>query len=135
MLIAAVWLLLGVSVQATPPSILFAQLAAQQAMVPDLCEGSNDLLPVTFSAPVLSDSPDLDPDLFRVEVAGMEVAPSCATLKPAAEAGERQTVLLLGQFSGEAGDSLPDAVKIVGDLKFMAKDGGEVSIDTGRCVM
>lgn len=95
------------------PSILSATLAVTGAELP-LCEGLNDLLPVTFSFPVSGDPmvPTLDPELFEVTLINssgdsgdepMVVTPKCATLAPAAEPDERRTVLLLGAFAPEAG--------------------------------
>lgn len=76
------------------PAVLSAQLALTKVQLP-LCTGVNDALPVTFSHP-LADDPLTES--FAVTVGNDTVEPTCATLAPANEANERQTVLLLGQF-------------------------------------
>ena len=103
------------SVINTKPSIISATLAVKGAELP-LCEGVNDLLPVTFSFPVsvMPDTdftaPSLDPAIFEVTLLDtseggetVSVTPKCATLAPAAEPDELRTVLLLGSFAPEAG--------------------------------
>lgn len=91
------------------PAILSATLALMDAQLP-LCEDINDGLPVVFSFPVAGDlmNATIDPAVFEVvvvdETAGsvdqpVVVTPKCATLAPAAEPGERRTVLLLGDFT------------------------------------
>lgn len=76
------------------PAILSAQLAVLGADLP-LCEGMNDALPVTFSYPLAVEP---SPESFTVRVGNSSIEPNCATLAPAEEENERQTVLLLGNF-------------------------------------
>lgn len=97
------------------PAIISATLAVKGAELP-LCEGVNDLLPVTFSFPVSAMPagdlvpPSIDPEIFEVTLLNSDeesgtviVTPNCATLAPAAEPDELRTVLLLGSFAPEAG--------------------------------
>lgn len=76
------------------PAVLSAQLAMIGATLP-LCQGTNDALPIVFSHP-LAEEPMTES--FTVRVGDETITPNCATLAPADEENERQTVLLLGQF-------------------------------------
>ncbi|TNF86554.1 MAG: hypothetical protein EP301_08430 [Gammaproteobacteria bacterium] len=81
-----------------------------------LCMGASgkDGMPVVLSAVV--DPETLQAEDFSVVTAsGAESAPLCVTLRPATDAGEHRTVLLIGEF-GDAGDDPPVRVRIVGDL-------------------
>ena len=117
------------------PEILTAELGDTGLEVP-LCPGVNDLLPVTFNFPVVGEP---SPDQFEVTVARMDgsgattVEPACATLLPANEADELQTVLLFGQFRPSE-DMGPVKVDVVGDLML---DTGALSPRSvsGRCVL
>lgn len=106
--------------------ILTAEFAVPGAMLP-LCEGTNDLLPVTFTAPVEGQP---SPEQFEVTIATLDgrtvskVQPKCATLAPANEPDELQTVLLLGSFYDSEAGTGPVSVKVVGEL----------SLNTGRSV-
>lgn len=77
------------------------------------CNGTNDLIAVTFIAPIVD---EVSPDMFSVHLCRLppddnwDVFPErgtcvhnvnvkCATLSPADEANERRTVLLAGQFT------------------------------------
>lgn len=73
-----------------------------------------DGAPVTFS--VQLDGASVAPSDFIVETAtGERVTPDCATLRPAVEALELRTVLLIGTFG--TADSQPRAVEVVGVLQ------------------
>ena len=73
-----------------------------------------DGAPVTFS--VQLDGASIAPSDFIVETAtGERVTPDCATLRPAVEALELRTVLLIGTFG--TADSQPRAVEVVGVLQ------------------
>jgi len=74
-------------------------------------------MPVTFSVQI--DSETVSPTAFAVETSDKNlVTPICATLRPALEALEQRTILLIGAFS--SGDSIPIGVKIVEQLKDVA---------------
>ena len=73
-----------------------------------------DGAPVTFSVQV--DGASVAPSDFIVETAtGDRVTPECATLRPAVEALELRTVLLIGTFG--TANSQPRAVEVVGVLQ------------------
>ena len=79
-------------------------------------------LPIVLSHPV--DASTLDTSDFVVTTAtGKTVTPTCATLEPATEDGELQTVLLTGPMG--TSDDRPVRVSIVGEL--LATDGTELS--------
>lgn len=113
-------------------AILSAELAALGAELP-LCNGTNDLLPVTFTFPVAGMPM---PEDFEVTIGTLDgtassvVQPACATLAPAAEPNERRTVLLLGSFMPSA-DLGPITVTVVGSLSLLI-NGTEESV-TDRC--
>lgn len=115
------------------PGILSAEFAVNGAMVP-LCEGKNDLLPVTFTFPVVGEPTPQDFEVIvgdkNGKATGERITPKCATLKPAAEPNERRTVLLLGAFK-PTDTTGPIGVEVVGDLALTA-NGKEVSVK-GRC--
>ena len=88
-----------------------------EGMDPDV----RDFLPVTFSHPV--DAESLTVDDFEVVLGTIDgaeqqaVTPACATLAPAVEPDELQTVLLVGDFTPAGSPALgPVAVNVVGDL-------------------
>jgi hypothetical protein len=60
----------------------------------------------------------LDPNSFRVTVGaqGRVVTPVCATLNPAVDKTELNTVLLAGDF-GIGGDDMPTRIQVVGDVR------------------
>jgi len=71
-------------------------------------------MPVVFSVQINAQS--ISPSAFAVETStGDIVTPLCATLRPALEALEQRTVLLIGTFSPD--NSLPVSVEIVGPLE------------------
>ncbi len=77
-----------------------------------------DGMPVIFSSEI--DDKTLDTDDFRVTTASGDIGRvDCVTLRPADEAGEKRTVLLIGAYG--SADDQPAKVEIVGDL--MSLDG------------
>ena len=81
-----------------------------------LCWGASgeDGMPVVFSHTLDADT--LQPEDFEVTSKSGEVhTPKCVTLRPAQDAGELRTVLLIGEF-GDAPDNPPLSVKVVGEL-------------------
>ena len=68
-------------------------------------------MPLVLSHTV--DAETLQPEDFRVVTrSGSERRPICVTLRPASDAGERRTVLLIGDF-GDAADDPPVTVLVV----------------------
>ena len=92
-----------------------------------LCLGASgkDGMPVVLSHTV--DAETLAPEDFRVVTqSGAERTPMCVTLRPATDAGERRTVLLIGEF-GDAADDPPARVRVVEDLFSDGAMGGRVN--------
>ena len=92
-----------------------------------LCLGASgeDGMPVVLSHTV--DDETLEPEDFRVVTqSGAERTPMCVTLRPAGDAGELRTVLLIGEF-GDAGDDPPATVLVVDDLFSDGVTGGRVN--------
>ena len=71
-------------------------------------------MPVVLSRTIEPDS--LQPEDFQI-VTKSEVihSPHCVTLRPAQDAGELRTVLLIGEF-GNVDDDPPALVRVVGDI-------------------
>lgn len=81
-----------------------------------LCIGASgkDGMPVVLSHTI--DPETLEPEDFQVVTrSGTMRSPDCVTLRPAQDAGELRTVLLIGEF-GNANDDPPVSVQVVGDL-------------------
>lgn len=81
-----------------------------------LCVGASgqDGMPVVLSHTI--DPETLQSEDFQVVTrSGAKRTPHCVTLRPAQDAGELRTVLLIGEF-GNANDDPPEAVHVVGDL-------------------
>ena len=92
-----------------------------------LCLGASgeDGMPVVLSHTV--DAETLEPEDFRVVTrSGAERTPMCVTLRPANDAGELRTVLLIGEF-GDAADDPPVQVLVVDDLFSDGVMGGPVN--------
>ncbi len=92
-----------------------------------LCLGAwgKDGMPVVLSHTV--DAETLQPEDFRVVTrSGAERTPTCATLRPAGDAGELRTVLLIGEL-GDAADDPPVRVLVVDDLFSDGVRGGPVN--------
>lgn len=93
----------------------------------NLCPGAagQDGMPVVLSHTVDPDT--LQPEDFRVFTrSGAERTPLCLTLRPANDAGELRTVLLIGEF-GDAANDPPVKVLVVDDLFSDGKSGAKVS--------
>ncbi len=94
-------------------------------LVQAICPGAAGLggLPFVLSSGIdtmggyLGDPNALDPALFAVDVGfeSLTVTPVCATLQPAIDPSERQTILLGGDF-GLGGSDRPMKISVVGDL-------------------
>jgi len=81
-----------------------------------LCFGASgkDGMPVVLSHTI--DPETLQPEDFQILTrSGHARTPHCVTLKPAQDAGELRTVLLIGEFGDAPGDP-PVSVHVVGDL-------------------
>ena len=81
-----------------------------------LCIGASgqDGMPVVLSHTI--DPETLQSEDFQIVTrSGAKRTPHCVTLRPARDAGELRTVLLIGEF-GNANDDPPVAVHVVGDL-------------------
>jgi hypothetical protein len=81
-----------------------------------LCLGASgqDGMPIVLSHTI--DPETLQPEDFRVVTrSGAERTPFCLTLRPARDAGELRTVLLIGEF-GDAANDPPVKVLVVDDL-------------------
>ncbi len=139
LIVALVALLVGACGESSPgaggeatdtdsPTILSAYLGALDVPVLGVALLSNvsgcdqqpgdDGMPVVLSHPVAADT--LDPTDFELRTAaGSTTAPTCATLEPATESDELQTVLLTGPLGSD--DDRPVALSIVGEV--LAIDG------------
>ena len=81
-----------------------------------LCLGASGLdgMPVVLSRTIEPDS--LQPEDFQIQTkSGVIHSPHCVTLRPAQDAGELRTVLLIGEF-GNVDDDPPALVRVVGDI-------------------
>ena len=84
------------------------------------CRGfsGSDGMPVIFSTEI--DATTLDVEDFRITTAsGSNGRVGCVTLRPADEAGEKRTVLVIGEYGSR--DDQPVTVEIIGDV--MSVDG------------
>ncbi len=89
------------------------ELPARANLLCGMNVAGQDGMPLTFSVQIDGDS--IGVENFAVETAtGESVTPLCATLRPAFEALENRTVLLVGPFGTE--QAPPRAVEIVGEL-------------------
>ncbi|MCD8534545.1 MAG: hypothetical protein LR011_07075 [Verrucomicrobia bacterium] len=79
-----------------------------------------DGMPLNFKDEMDPDTLDAD-DFLVIDGAGGQHVPIAATLRPADEAGENRTVLLIGEF-GNNGSNPPVEIRIVGDLHTKAKN-------------
>ena len=106
-------------VKGSSPTLLSAFFGLDNALpfaVNLLCFGGagDDGMPVVLSHRISSDS--LRPEQFQITTrSGQLKTPECASLRPAADPGERRTVLLIGEF-GNADTDPPEVVTIVEDL-------------------
>ena len=113
-----------------PPLLLNAFFGLDDALprrARVLCQEApgSDGMPVTFSRRVVSMQPS---DFMVITQSGEEKTPDCATLRPADEASENHTVLLIGDL-GSTQDP-PARVEIVGDVALEADGQGKgLSVD------
>ena len=92
-----------------------------------ICQGASgqDGMPIVLSHTV--DAETLQPEDFRiVTLSGAERSPICSTLRPASDAGELRTVLLIGEF-GDAANDPPVKVLVVDELFSDGVTGGPVN--------
>ena len=92
-----------------------------------LCPGASgkDGLPVVLSHTV--DAETVQPEDFRIVTqSGAERIPICSTLRPATDAGELRTVLLIGEL-GDAANDPPVEVLVVDDVFSDGVTGGRVN--------
>ena len=85
------------------------------------CRGfkGGDGMPVIFSEEI--DETTLDAEDFRITTASGTIGQvGCVTLRPADEAGEKRTVLVIGDYGSR--DDQPVTVEIIGDVTSL--DGG-----------
>ena len=114
----------------TPPQLLNAFFGLDDALPGRarlLCAEApgSDGMPVTFSRRVVSMEPE---DFMVITQSGEHKTPDCATLRPADEASENHTVLLIGDL-GSTQDP-PARVEIVGDVALEADGQGKgLSVD------
>ena len=115
-------------VEGRAPTLLSAFFGLDDALPPPadfrLCLGASgrDGLPLVFSHQIDATSLQRE-DFLVLSASGAAHTPACVTFQPAAEAGERRTLLLIGEF-GDAGDDPPALVQVVGDLFSAGAPGG-----------
>jgi MFS family permease len=83
-----------------------------------------DGTPITFNLPVLASSLDAHYFVWHLKN-GSTVKPGCATLKPANEGNEGQTVLLVGDAGHADGPGIA-SIEVVGPLMLVNATGGHV---------
>jgi hypothetical protein len=93
------------------------QLPAAASLICGLPVAGLDGVPVTFSRQLDDTSLQLEDFVVRTDD-GRPVTPDCATLRPANEALELRTILLVGSFGTPAAQ--PKAVEVVGTLRDLA---------------
>lgn len=99
------------------PKFLSAFWGLDEGMPQQICPAATQLdgMPVTFSW--LLDSNSIEPSDFRIlRSDGTETTPTCATLVPANEPNETQTILLIGDVGDSAAGIIPRNVRLVGKL-------------------
>ncbi|MEO0560318.1 MAG: hypothetical protein AAF170_19290 [Bacteroidota bacterium] len=104
------------SLDREPPQLLNAFFGLDNALTRQtrlICRSApgSDGMPLTFSRRVTSMEPG---DFLVTTESGVRKTPACATLRPADEASEGHTVLLIGDL-GSAEDP-PHRVEVVGDV-------------------
>ena len=113
---------LGVS-HAAAPKFLSAFWGLDDAMPQQICPAATELdgMPVTFSW--LIDPSSIQPSDFKIlRSDGTETTPTCATLMPANETNETQTILLIGDVGESAAGIVPKYVRLTGKLFGQAPD-------------
>lgn len=132
LLIAAASLAPAASVaqESQAPGVLSAFFGLDNALPPlanALCPGASgkDGMPLVLSHTI--DPETLRPEHFRVFTrSGAEHTPLCVTLRPADDAGELRTVLMIGEL-GNANDDPPVRAVVVGDAISDGSAGTPVS--------
>ena len=92
-----------------------------------ICRGAagQDGMPLVLSHTVDADT--VQPEDFQIITrSGAQRSPICSTLRPAIDAGELRTVLLIGDF-GDAANDPPVKALVVGDLVSDGVAGGAVN--------
>jgi hypothetical protein len=113
-----------------PPRLLSAFFGLDDSLpfgANRLCLGAweKDGMPVVLSHTI--DAETLQAEDFRVFTrAGGQRTPLCVTLRPSLDAGEKRTVLLIGEF-GDAANDPPVRVLVVDDLKSDGTVGEQVN--------
>jgi hypothetical protein len=103
--------------RAEAPRFLGAFWGLDDGMPQQLCPPATALdgMPITFSW--LIDPASIDPaDFAVIRSDGTRTVPSCATLRPANESNETQTILLIGDFGDAASGVRPVRVQLVGQV-------------------
>lgn len=112
----------GVS-HAVAPKFLSAFWGLDDGMPQQICPQATQLdgMPVTFSWLIASNS--IEPSDFRIMRSdGTETTPTCATLVPANEPNETQTILLIGDIGDASEGIVPEYVRLSGRLVGQAPD-------------
>jgi hypothetical protein len=108
---------------AKAPRFLSAFWGLDNGMPQQICPAATQLdgMPVTFSWLIAPNS--IEPSDFRViRSDGTETMPTCATLVPANESNETQTILLIGDIGDSAAGIVPKYVRLNGKLVGQAPD-------------
>ena len=103
--------------RAEAPKFLSAFWGLDDGMPQQLCPTATALdgMPITFSW--LIDPASIDPaDFTVIRSDGTVTVPTCATLRPANESNETQTILLIGDFGDAVSGVRPVRVRLVGQL-------------------
>ena len=112
---------------ARAPKFLSAFWGLNDAMPQQICPAATQLdgMPVTFSW--LIDSNSIEPSDFRIlRSDGTETTPTCATLIPANEPNETQTILLIGDVGDSAAGIISRNVRLVGQLVGHAPNSAQI---------
>jgi len=105
------------TVRAEAPRFLSAFWGLDDGMPQQICSTATALdgMPITFSW--LINPASIDPADFNViRSDGTVTVPTCATLRPANESNETQTILLTGDFGDAVSGVRPVRVQLVGQL-------------------
>ena len=130
LLVAAILVAAAASSQEVGPEVLSAFFGLDDSLPPvanALCAGGagKDGMPLVLSHTV--DPETLQPEHFRVITrSGAEHTPLCVTLRPAGDAGELRTVLMIGEL-GDADEDPPASVLVSGDLLSDGSNGAPAS--------
>lgn len=105
------------------------------------CRGiaGGDGMPVIFSEEI--DDETLDPEDFRITTqSGAIGRVGCVTLRPADEAGEKRTVLVIGDYGSASDrpvtvDVVGDLMSLYGDVNFKGSRADVIPLDAGPTMM